>query len=218
MDKMRVLHVEDDPVDQRAIRRRLEEAISSINVTNASTFEQAQKMVAATTFALALLDYKLPDGTGLELIPKLGDIPAIIITGAGDERLAVRALKAGAQDYLVKDVQRGFLALLPEIVTRMVLLKEERRRLRARGDEAGDTILRLKEMLAVCGECERVRGVDGWWRSFIDLVSGYGETMVTYSLCGECAEAFREREGLGADAGAIGHDAPSGSGPDATKP
>jgi PAS domain S-box-containing protein len=55
---------------------------------------------------IILLDYRLPDGTGIEVLEELqnrgSQIPVILITGQGDERLAVRALQLGAVDYLIK--------------------------------------------------------------------------------------------------------------------
>lgn len=57
-------------------------------------------------YDLLLLDYKLPDGTGLEALEELPQrgyqLPVIMITGQGDERLAVQAMQAGAADYLIK--------------------------------------------------------------------------------------------------------------------
>jgi DNA-binding NtrC family response regulator len=55
---------------------------------------------------ILLLDYKLPDGSGLQVLEELQKrdlkIPAIMITGQGDKRLAVQAMQLGAADYLVK--------------------------------------------------------------------------------------------------------------------
>ncbi len=70
---------------------------------------------------LLLLDYRLPEMTGKEVIDELkeqsqGQLPFIVMTGYGDERLAVRMMKLGACDYLIKE--SGFLKLLPVAVER----------------------------------------------------------------------------------------------------
>ena len=69
---------------------------------------------------LMLLDLKLPDIEGKALVDHLADIqrcvPFIVITGQGDERMAVEMMKRGALDYLVKDVD--FLQFVPEVVRR----------------------------------------------------------------------------------------------------
>ncbi|NJL29639.1 MAG: PAS domain S-box protein, partial [Thermoanaerobaculia bacterium] len=56
-----------------------------------------------------LTDYDLPDGHGLELLEPPPGVPVILVTGAGDEELAATALRAGASDYLVKDLDRDYL-------------------------------------------------------------------------------------------------------------
>jgi PAS domain S-box-containing protein len=69
-----------------------------------------------------LLDYRLPDGTGMEVLEDLRErgsrIPVIIITGQGDERLAVRALQLGAVDYLVKG--NDYVFSLPALIQKTI--------------------------------------------------------------------------------------------------
>jgi PAS domain S-box-containing protein len=68
-----------------------------------------------------LLDYNLPDSDGLsvasKILEKVGDtVPIIMLTGAGDEALVVRALKLGVRDYLVKDIDGEYARLLPLVL------------------------------------------------------------------------------------------------------
>ena len=69
-----------------------------------------------------LLDYKLADITGKELLQKLSDenieVPFIFMTGFGDERIAVEIMKLGAKEYLVKS--GDFLNQIPIVVKRIV--------------------------------------------------------------------------------------------------
>lgn len=80
---------------------------------------------------LVLLDYKLPDMTGEEVIDTLQAKdklpPFILITGQGDERIAVDMLKKGALDYLVKD--RALLEFLPSVVTQAFKYLEQQKHL-----------------------------------------------------------------------------------------
>lgn len=80
---------------------------------------------------LVLLDLKLQDMTGAEVLERLReigcDVPFIIITGQGDERVAVEMMKRGAFDYLVKDTT--FLEVLPTVVQRAVRQISQQRRL-----------------------------------------------------------------------------------------
>lgn len=80
---------------------------------------------------LLLLDLKLPDIGGSQFMDQLEaagrSIPFIIITGQGDERVAVEMMKRGALDYLVKDVQ--FIEFLPDVIRRALWKLETDRRL-----------------------------------------------------------------------------------------
>ena len=115
-DLLPVLVVEDDAGLRSLIRRKLER--KHFSVTTASTGEAAVTHVVEKPDILLLLDFKLQDMTGGEVIDCLKDkgieVPFIIMTGNGDERIAVEMMKLGAKDYLVKD--QNFLETLPQII------------------------------------------------------------------------------------------------------
>jgi DNA-binding response OmpR family regulator len=81
----------------------------------------AAALIAARDADLILLDHQLPDTTGLDLLPALRTLPTqpsvILVTAHGDEALAVRALREGANDYLIKD--SSLTGLLPEVIERV---------------------------------------------------------------------------------------------------
>lgn len=83
--------------------------------------------------SLILLDYRLPDITGQEVAKALAerglDIPFVIMTGQGDEQLAVEIMKLGASDYLIKDTE--LIDRIPSVVDRVLKAGEMKRRLRA---------------------------------------------------------------------------------------
>lgn len=59
-----------------------------------------------------MIDFNIGPDTAFDLFDALQKIPFIIATGAGDEELAVQAMKKGAYDYLVKDMERNYLKTL----------------------------------------------------------------------------------------------------------
>jgi len=111
-----ILVVEDDPGLRRLIKMRLER--KNFEVDAAESGHAAIEYLTNNSDVILLLDYKLPDMTGRELIEKINNIgffvPFVLITGHGDERIAVEMMKLGAKDYLVKD--QSFLDVLPEVM------------------------------------------------------------------------------------------------------
>jgi CheY-like chemotaxis protein len=108
---VRVLIVDDSPEDRIAFRRYLERCSEpGYSIAEAESGEDGLSLCRSQLPQCILLDYNLPDVDGVEFLSRLhaelnGDTPAVVIlTGMGDETLAVRCMKAGAQDYLVKGI------------------------------------------------------------------------------------------------------------------
>jgi PAS domain S-box-containing protein len=121
--------------DDRGLTRLIEKALvrEGFQVGTAASGEEAVNWLQSNRADLLLLDLKLQDMDGKELIQRLEQlqitIPFIIITGQGDERVAVEMMKRGARDYLVKDVQ--FLEFVPEVVRNVAEQLETEQRLAA---------------------------------------------------------------------------------------
>lgn len=98
----KVLLIEDDSVFRLLIKRLLGK---DFDVCEADCLEAARRQLASQTFSCVLLDYRLPDGTGMHLLPELImlDLPVAMMTAMGRERLATEAIEHGCQAYLVKD-------------------------------------------------------------------------------------------------------------------
>ncbi len=143
---LRVLVVDDDPAMVALIRRLLGTA-GYQRVTTSGRGDDA--LVQSRESDLILLDYQLPDTTGIDLLPRLlarPDPPSVImVTGEGNETLAAAALRAGADDYLAKD--GNLKDLLPQII-------ERTRRVRAlrEAQTAVEQELVRAERLAAIGE------------------------------------------------------------------
>jgi PAS domain S-box-containing protein len=125
----RVFVVDDD----RGLLRLIDKALRREGFTTetASSGKDAIHWLATHQADLMLLDLKLQDIGGQSLIQQLNDTkrcpPFIIITGQGDERVAVEMMKRGAIDYLVKDVD--FLQFIPAVVKRALEELDTARRL-----------------------------------------------------------------------------------------
>lgn len=129
--KVHVLIVEDDAVDRMACRRALErDPDYEFVLLEAETGREGLQLAHAHKPDCVLLDYHLPDLNGLEFLAELADdtgaipVPVMMLTGTDNAAVAVEAMKRGAQDYLIKDVDRQYLELLPAVIQRV--LRERR--------------------------------------------------------------------------------------------
>ncbi|MDJ0840217.1 MAG: response regulator [Acidobacteriota bacterium] len=118
MSRKRILYIEDDDGLARLFRRGLQR--QGYVVEHAPDGGKGLAMIQENEYDLIAIDQHLPVYDGLDVIEKViggKDVPPIImVTGTGDEKTAVRALKLGAQDYIVKDVEGGYLELLPSVI------------------------------------------------------------------------------------------------------
>ena len=104
---LKLLLVDDDEVDRFAVKRALRTANLDVHLEEAETSAAALTALQDNKFDCVLLDYILPPTDGLTIMQTIrskgNSVPIIILTGHGDEQLAVRLLHAGAADYLAKD-------------------------------------------------------------------------------------------------------------------
>ena len=123
---LRILLVEDSEHDWLAFRRAFQKSQVASEITRYARAEEALERLRAdaASFDLVVTDYKLPGVSGLELCQELLErevpLPLVILTGTGSEHLAVEALKAGVDDYLIKDPDQGYLDLLPVVLPDVV--------------------------------------------------------------------------------------------------
>jgi PAS domain S-box-containing protein len=111
---IRVLMVEDNPADARLLREAVREVEGShIHLTHADTLTRALSLLDQQTFDIVMLDLSLPDADGLDTLMRTHNrapsVPIVVLTGLNDEALAMRAVREGAQDYLVKGQVTGHL-------------------------------------------------------------------------------------------------------------
>lgn len=138
---LRVLLVEDSVYDRDAFRRALKKGEIAVELVLCARAEDALQRLEteALTFDLVVSDHNLPGMSGLEfcqeVIRRHLPVPTVLLTGGGSEHLAVEALKSGVNDYVLKDVEGGYLSLLPVVLPEVVRQYRERR-FRQQAEEA----------------------------------------------------------------------------------
>lgn len=110
MGNLRILLV-DDNLDHVQLATRALRQESGWRVDTARLGEEALERAAEETYDLVLLDYRLPDMSGLDVLralrAKQKTLPVILMTSQGSEEVAIQALQLGATSYVVKNTEFG---------------------------------------------------------------------------------------------------------------
>ena len=126
----KILLVEDNEIDQMAFKRFVENNALTYDCIIAGSVSEAKSVLGFEQFDIVISDYSLGDGTAFDILSLVKDIPIIIVTGAGDEEIAVKAWKAGTYDYLVKDLEQNYLKAVPITVENAIWHKAAESKLR----------------------------------------------------------------------------------------
>jgi DNA-binding NtrC family response regulator len=127
MNSASILAIEDDPLQRRLIKENLEQR--DYVVYEAATGSEALALMAEFPVDIAVVDYKLEDETGTEIIKSLLEINPLItpimVTAFSNVENAVEAMKIGAYDYIVKPIDfEKFLLVIERALERQRLQKE----------------------------------------------------------------------------------------------
>ncbi len=148
-----ILLIEDNP-DHRLLECKALETLAGVRVVAVETALEGLARLEHEEFALVIADYRMPGMDGLKLLHILNerrlDVPVVIVTGLGDERVAAKALGEGAYDYIIKEA--GYLALLPSVAERAIAAFQTRRQLEEARIRLAESEERYREL---------VHGIDG---------------------------------------------------------
>lgn len=195
-----VLVVEDDDLLRNLIIRTLGNA--GFEVEGAATGSAAIDHVRRFPGWVLLLDQQLPDMTGQEVVSVLASsgvkVHFVVMTGQGDERLAVDMMKFGAADYLIKDA--GLVDVLPSVLDRTFRSIESERLLQTTELALRESENRFRklfqDMTAVAVHGYGRTGVIHYWNRASTLLYGYssqeaiGANILDLLVPGELREAI----------------------------
>jgi PAS domain S-box-containing protein len=149
--------------------------------------------LAETVIDVAVVDYSLKDGTGMELLELLADrAPVIFVTGQGNQKVAVEAMKAGVYDYLIKDAERNYLQLLPVTIDNAIAHRKAQERLRELEREKQRLlwmVSKTENAMAIASRDGRIEWVNegferlsGWQAD--EVIGSFGDMLLDDSISG----------------------------------
>ncbi|MFQ3671024.1 MAG: sigma-54 dependent transcriptional regulator [Verrucomicrobiia bacterium] len=182
----KILVVDDESAVRALVADLLREA--GYSVLAVSNLIQARGQVATESYDVVICDLQLPDGDGLQFLEDLRRVSprtkGMVMTGFGSMESALRALRLGVSDYLVKPIEPSALELALGRLESMVRLEAENQYLRKEtAHESADGVVwgespamqRVREMVAKLGKAEATVLIQG--------ESGTGKEVVAHALC-----------------------------------
>lgn len=105
-DGYRILLLEDDDLDRKAICRSLNKSMVSFDCKCVKQLAEAEQLLKLEAFDIVLTDMNLPDSSGFDTVTSLldlaGQVPIVVLSGTDDDDIALQAVHVGAQDYISK--------------------------------------------------------------------------------------------------------------------
>jgi signal transduction histidine kinase len=107
-----ILLVDENPTDRLLVIRDLEREFPDLQVLEITDYQTLERAIASGGFELVITDYRLNWGNGLDVLrmskAQYPQCPVIMFTGSGNEEVAVEAMKAGLDDYIIKSPRHYF--------------------------------------------------------------------------------------------------------------
>lgn len=173
-DRIQVLLIEDSLTDALFVQDELVYATDGqFAVTHVERLSHALERLQLQHFDVVLLDLSLPDSNGLETFNRFhnaaGNIPVVLLTNRIDESLALRALKTGAQDYLMKE--KVISGVLPRVIRYAIERKHSKQVLRESEARLRDLFDGTSDLIQSTAADGRILFVNRAWREML----GYSE-------------------------------------------
>lgn len=179
--QLSILIIDDDEVDRMAIGRALRKTGLQTKLYEADSIDAALAQISERPWDCVFLDYLLPGGDGLELLKQFRamgyQMPVIMVTSQGDEKIAVRAMKEGGSDYISKHL------LNPEAVAKVLLSAMRTHQAELERERTAYALSKSESRLA---EAQRIANIGSWeidlerntgyWTEQVFRILGYERT------------------------------------------
>ena len=193
----RVLIVEDDPAQRRILEELVKRfGFDPLSVDGAAKGIDTLKSPSGGMIELVILDLNMPGMDGLEFLEKLqgvrGDLPVIVQTAQGSIETVIKAMRAGADDFVVKPVSPERLKVSMQNLLKVNALTEEVKRLNKKvgGTLTFGDLIASSPAMANAMRLGR-RGAQSNIPILIEGESGVGKEMIARAIQGESERAGR---------------------------
>jgi DNA-binding response OmpR family regulator len=190
---VRILVADDDAIGRRVLERALGASGHDVLVVPDGA-DAWQVLAAPDPPALAILDWMMPELTGVELCRKVRETVCavepylIVLTSRGASEDVVTALQAGANDYVTKPFEIEELRARVSVGERVVTLQQQLSdRVRAL-EEAFAHVHQLQGLIPICAWCGQVRNDGNFWEQVSSYLEKRSGLQFTHAICPPCRE------------------------------
>ena len=175
-----------------------ESKLIQFKITTVTNLEDTCTYLDGQGCDIVLLDLHLPDSIGFDTFNKIRqmapDLPIILLTGLDDHQLAIKSIKSGAQDYLLKDeITQASIERSIHYAFERKNLELEQKRLTQELQQALDNIKILRGLLPICACCKKIRDDNGYWDEVESYMRKHAEVTFTHGYCPDCYEKEMSR-------------------------
>ena len=177
-EKIRILYIDDFELDRELVKDALEKEHGGFELTEASNKQEFEELLTNHDFDVVLSDFNIAGFEGLRVVDIVraydDRIPVIIVTGTGSEEIAVKALRHGASDYVIKRPKH--ILRLPQTIFAVL----EKQTLRNQHKQAEERLIKQHAMLA---RTENIAHIGSWeWEISTDTVTWSEELFRIFNL------------------------------------
>jgi response regulator RpfG family c-di-GMP phosphodiesterase len=187
---MKVLIVDDEPINAKIAQKFLEKEYSEIVVVDDS--RAVMKTMTETDIDLVLLDIRMPYKDGFQVckeirnIKKYNDIPIIFLTTEGDIESITKGFDSGGNDYLLKPFKPKELMARVKNHLKLKKAMDTQKEMNMKLQIALDEVKQLSGLLPICSHCKNIRDDKGYWQKVEFFIAGRTDTEFSHGICPDC--------------------------------